>query len=133
KRPDDMSAFPSEERGLNQGFFDVLVATVAKLTFGLLEPLNILMWNSPVLTGAAFLILAAFLWKRVSSWCAVLFLVMITAYPGPLTQVSSLGNGDHHSFEIFLAVLLVLSLAAALRPQSPVGYILMPALILNVF
>jgi asparagine N-glycosylation enzyme membrane subunit Stt3 len=132
-RMDDMSSFPWRERGLNQGFYDILVATISKVSFGLISPRQILTWLAAGLTGFTALLLAYWLARKESPWCAMIFLLMMLAYPGPLTQVANVGNGDHHGWEIFLQTFLMLSLTWTLRSKVPVKYIIAPAFILNLF
>lgn len=116
-RYDPMSAYPGVERGLNQGFYDIFVAGLSKLSFGLVSCKTILLVLSPVLTGLAFCLLGGWLWRSVSPWCGVLFWLTLAAYPGFLAHVSALGNGDHHSFEVFLTTLLILVLHEALKDK----------------
>jgi len=132
-RIDRMSNFPYPERGLNQGGYDVLVATLGKLTFGVLSPRQILTWLAPLLTGLSALMLAVALVKRESLWCGLLFLLLVLCFPGPLSQIASLGNGDHHGWEVFLQTLLLLSLTWALQDRCPVRYSVLPALVLLLF
>lgn len=132
-RNDPMAAYPGIERGLNQGFYDVFVAGLSKLSFGLLSCKAILMGISPILTGLAFGLLGGWLWRAVSPWCGVLFWLCVTAYPGFLIQMAALGNGDHHSFEVFLMTLLVLALHVALKQKSSYLLTIVAALLLQVF
>lgn len=129
-RHDPMSSYPRIERGLNQGFYDVFVATLSKLTFGLVTCKQIIVGISPVLSGLSFCILGGWLWRAVSPWCGVLFWLSILAYPGMMIHVTALGDGDHHAFEIFLANLLILTLHHALKPKASYIKTAVPAAIL---
>jgi asparagine N-glycosylation enzyme membrane subunit Stt3 len=132
-RYDELAYYPGVERGLNQGFYDLTVATVSKLSFGFFTPKMVLLCVSPVLTGLGLLLLAGVLWKRVSPWCGTLFGGFILTYPGPLIQVAALGNGDHHGFEVFLTICLAISLSKALETDSQWYGILVPSLVLFYF
>lgn len=133
KRQDPLSLYPNVERGINQGFYDVTIATVSRCCFGVLTPQQILIWSSPVFGGLAILILGGWLWKRVGAWCGLLFGALICAYPGPLNQIAGLGNGDHHAFEVLLSVLLILTLQESLRSDRTLGWIAVPAFLLYLF
>lgn len=131
-RHDPYSAYPAVETGLNQGLYDVLVATLAKLSFGLLSCKDIMFFLSPTLTALAFCAVGTWLWQTVNPWTGILYWVFICLYPGALVQVSALGNGDHHSFEVCVSTFLVLSLYRALQDSTPLWVIAVPALLLQV-
>lgn len=109
--------FPAGETGLNQSFFDVAVATVAKLT--MLSPNTVLAWSSPVLIALACSWLYLWIAGSAGRRCGALFLLLFLAYPGTLTVLGALGQGDHHAAEIFLAVAVAWSLDRLLRPGCP--------------
>jgi len=132
-RWDPMTSFPHTERGLNQGLYDVMIAAFSKASLGLLGPTTILIWFSPLISGFACLMLAWWLARRATPWCGALFLGFMLMYPGPLKQIALLGNGDHHSFEVFLAVALVISLVECLKDKAPVWWAAAPALLLVAF
>ena len=132
-RVDRMSAFPHKEIGMNQGGYDILIATFSKLSLGLLSPRQILTWIAPLLTGISALILAAALARRETPWCGLIFLVLALSFPGPLSQVASVGNGDHHGWEVFLQTLLLVSLTWSLSDEVPVRSIVAPVLVLLGF
>ncbi|MCA9778959.1 MAG: hypothetical protein KC800_19660, partial [Candidatus Eremiobacteraeota bacterium] len=132
-RIDRMASYPRGEYGMNQGGYDILVATLSKLSLGLLSPRQLLTWLAPFLTGISALLLAAALAKRESPWCGLLFLLLTLSFPGPLSQVAALGNGDHHGWEVFLQTLLLLSLTWSLSDEVPVRYIGAPVLVLLGF
>ena len=117
-RHDFMIGFPQGEVGLNQGFFDVGLATVMKLGGGLLTPQEVLALVSPFcqLVAAA----AGFLWflRRGNQRCAYLFLLFCVLYPGPMKAIAALGHGDHHAFEVMMVMLIAMSLDFFLRPTS---------------
>ncbi len=117
-REDLMVNFPNGEQGLNQGFFDVTVATAVKLSAGLLSPEAALAWVSPLChllaCGLGFL----WFWQRGNERCGYLFLLFCVFYPGPVRIIAALGHGDHHAFEILLAVLVAWSLDYYLRPDT---------------
>lgn len=133
QRLDPLSAFPSVERGLNQGFYDLTVATISKLSLGLLSPLEILIWCAPILFGLAACAIFFWLWRHDRAQTGLLFLLMLLAFPGPIAQVCALGEGDHHAFEIFLATLLFLALDKALAPQSSPRWCLPVAAVTLIF
>lgn len=133
KRMDDMSAYPYLEPGLNQGFFDLFVATLSKLSFGLLTPMTILLWNSPLLSAAAAMLLGGWLWKQGGAWLCTLFFALFLAYPGPLSQVAAYGNGDHHAFELLLAAILILVFDRSFSPQSGPKESALTAFVLFIF
>ena len=130
ERFDKMSYFPTTERGLNQGLYDVLVATLSKLTLETVSPQQVLTWLAATLTGLSALIWGYFLGRKESAWCGLIFLVMIFFFPGPMTQIANVGNGDHHRWELLLQTLLMFSLTWALRGGTPVRYSLVPAALL---
>jgi len=133
-RFDNMSYFPTTERGLNQGLYDILVATLSKMTLETVSPQQVLTWLAATLTGLSALIWAYFLGRKESAWCGLIFLVLIFFYPGPITQIANVGNGDHHGWELFLQTLLMFSLTWALRSGTPVRYSLVPSgLLLLIF
>ena len=129
-RFDNMSYFPTVERGLNQGFYDILVATLSKMTFEAVSPQQILTWLAALLTGFSALVWAYFLSRKESPWCGLVFLLLILSFPGPIAQVANIGNGDHHGWELFLQTFLLFSLTWALRDDAPVRYSLVPAFLL---
>lgn len=131
-RHDPYSAYPSVENGLNQGLYDVMVATLAKLSFGLLSCKDIMFFLSPTLTALAFCTVGAWLWQTVSPWAGILFWTFICLYPGALVQVSALGNGDHHSFEVCMSTFLILSLYRALQDSAPLWAVVVPAILLQI-
>jgi hypothetical protein len=117
-RDDKMTNFPGGERGLNQGFFDVTVATIVKVTGGLLSPLVALAWVSPIcmlLIG-----MLGYLWilGRVNERTAALYLLFLLLYPAPLKAVAAMGHGDHHAAEVLLALLVAWSLEHLLQPET---------------
>lgn len=118
ERPDFMVNFPSGEPGLNQGFFDVGVATLVKMSGGVLTPHLALAWVSPLcqLIAAA----AGFVWflSRGHQLCGYLFLLFCVLYSGPVKANAALGNGDHHAFEIMMVMLTALALDAYLHPTT---------------
>ena len=133
QRLDNMSAYPYLEKGLNQGFFDFAVATISKLSFGLLTPFTILLWNSPLLTGIGSILIGAWLWRQGGPWLCSIFMMLLLAYPGPLSQVAIYGNGDHHAFEVLLAALLALSLSTSFSPAKGPKHSVLAACILFIF
>lgn len=132
-RIDRMSTFPHSERGINQGGYDIFVATLSKLSFGVLSPRQILVWLAPLLTGFSALMIAAALARRETIWCGLLCLLLVLCFPGPLSQVAPVGNGDHHGWEVFLQTSLLLSLTWALQDRKPVRSSVLPAAILLLF
>lgn len=118
ERYDEMSAFPKTERGMNQGFFDLGVATLSKVTGGLISPLQTLTWISPVLAGLALLLIFGWLCRVQSRECGSVFLLLSLAYPASLLSTASAGFGDHHMAELFLALLLVFALDWLLKPET---------------
>lgn len=133
QRHDNMTTFPHVERGINQGLYDVGVAALSKASAGLLSPTQILIWISPLLSGLAYLLLGLWLWHKVAPWCSILFYSGGLLYPGPLIQMASLGNGDHHAYEVFLATVLVLALSRALQTDASYGWTVLSALLLFTF
>ena len=117
-RFDPMTNFPAGEHGLNQGGFDLGVATLSKLSFGLLSPKIILVWISPLCAIVALLWCAAWLSRQAGDRTAGLFLLFSLAYPASLSAVASLGQGDHHAFELLCAVAIAWSLAWLFRPST---------------
>ncbi len=132
-RYDEMSRFPQIERGLNQGFFDLALATVVKATGGLLTAEFLLAWNSALLSGAAILLVAYWLREAGLQRCALGFLLIILAYPGALRYMAALGEGDHHASEVLLAVLCAVSLHFALQPQAKIWLAALAAVPMFVF
>lgn len=132
-RRDPMAAYPSVERGLNQGGYDLTVAGLSKLSFGLISCKLLLMWLSPVLSGLGLCLVGGWLWRALSPWGGLLFWGLSLAYPGPLTSVCAVGNGDHHGYELFLFCLLALSLHYTLQEEVQATRILLPAAVLQMF
>lgn len=118
ERYDEMSAFPETERGMNQGFFDLGVATLTKVSGGLLSPMLILTWISPILAGLAMLWVFAWLCRVQSRECASVFLLLCLAYPANLLSTASAGFGDHHMAELLLTVALVYALDWLLKAET---------------
>ncbi len=117
-RPDPMTNFPHGEIGINQGFFDLSVATVSKISLGLLSPKAILIVISPLCALLALLWCARWLSRESGDLCAGLFLLFSLAYPASLNSVAALGQGDHHAFELFMAVTIAWSLKWLFRPTT---------------
>lgn len=111
-----MAAFPAVEYGRNQGGFDLLLASVAKVSG--LSPALLLAWSSPLLSGLAFLLLAGSLHRRGSSLWALWVLVLALLYPGPLRYYGALGDGDHHALELFLASANLVAIWSLAGPQG---------------
>lgn len=117
-RPDPMTNFPHGEVGINQGFFDLSVAGVSKLSLGLLSPKAILIVISPLCALLAMLWSASWLSREVGDACAGCFLLFSLAYPASLSTVAALGQGDHHVFELLMAVAIAWSLSWLFRPST---------------
>lgn len=117
-RHDTMTNFPKGEYGMNQGFFDLSVATASKLSLGLLSPKIILIWVSPLLALITILWCGRWLSKEVSNECALFFLLFSLAYPASLNSVAALGQGDHHAYELASAAAIAWSLAWLFRPST---------------
>lgn len=133
QRFDRMATFPHEVQGINQGLYDVVVATLSKLSFQTLSPAAILVWFAPLLSGLAALLLAHWLARTESLQCALVFLLLILCFPGALSHVTALGDGDHHGWEVFLQVVLLLSLDWCFKEKRPIVAALVPGLLLGLF
>lgn len=91
--------YPRGERGFNQGLHDLVLALV-DATCG--AP-----WYG-WLTGAVLLLLLFFLVRgRAGEWAGVAAAALMLAYPGHLRIYAGLGNCDHHSTEVLLALAVV--------------------------
>lgn len=114
ERFDLYTNFPDGEVGLNQGFFDVTMATVCKLTG--ISPANVLAWQSPLLIMLVGV--ACYFWIRTaaSARTGATFLLLFCLYPAMLVGLASIGQGDHHAMEVALATLTALALERLLRP-----------------
>ena len=117
-RFDPMTNFPNGEVGLNQGFFDLSVAIISKLSLGLLSPKAILLVISPLCALVVALWCAHWLSREVGDVAAGGFLLLSLAYPGPLNTIAALGQGDHHVFELLLAVAIAWSLKRLFEPAT---------------
>ena len=114
ERMDMMTNFPTGERGLNQSFFDVTMATISKLTG--LAPVVVLAWISPLLMMTVGIWCYLWLSRATNRRCGALFLLFFLLYPGAMTVLAALGQGDHHAAEVFLALSVAWSLDRFLRP-----------------
>ena len=117
-RPDPMTSFPTGETGINQGGFDLAVATLSKISLGLLSPKAILIVISPLCALLACLWVANWLSREAGDLPACLFLLFSLAYPGSLNVVAALGQGDHHAFEVLMAVAIAWSLSWLFRVET---------------
>lgn len=107
--------------------YDVIYATIARVTFGFVPDDGWVIAVASILTplfGSLTPVLGYFLAERVcgrrAGWCAGLLLALIRA----AVQPSALGNVDHHVFEsLFMAVDLLLFVAAldAVETRRSVG------------
>lgn len=118
EREDFLSAFPDKEVGLNQGFFDVGVATMSLLSGGLLTPLGALMIVSPLCLLLTGWIGYGWFLRRRGELTAGLFLLFFLLYLGPLQLIAALGHGDHHAAEVLLALLTAVGLEVLLRRET---------------
>lgn len=116
ERFDAMTNFPNGEVGLNQGFFDVAVATIVKVTS--LKPVIVLAWISPLLILVIGVWGYFWLARGTNRDCAALFLLFLLLYPGPLGVLAALGQGDHHAAEVFLALAVAWSLDRLLQSST---------------
>jgi hypothetical protein len=132
-RVDGLTNFPRGEMGVNQGFFDVTLATAVLLSGRNLSPSAVVAWYSPI----CFLVIGTliYLWLRREGRATEggLFLFLLILYPGPLSFVAALGYGDHHAAEVLLALLVAGSLSWLLQPEIPWGRAPLGALALFFF
>lgn len=141
ERHDYMTNFPAGEKGINQGFFDVLMATIVKMSGGHLSPELVLAWVSPICLLITALII--FIWflrsfkndeqENLGERCGAIFLLFLLLHPGSLAAVATLGQGDHHVVEILLAALVAISLHHLLQPQTSLKAAPLAAFCLFVF
>ncbi len=91
--------YPRGERGFNQGLHDLFLSlalmTCGPLWFGVLMGVLVLL--------LVYLMVAA----AASEWAALGAVALLAAYPGHLRVYASMGNCDHHSTEVLLALAVV--------------------------
>jgi asparagine N-glycosylation enzyme membrane subunit Stt3 len=116
ERFDLYNNFPEGERGLNQGLFDLTMATVCKGTG--LSASTVLAWQSPLLI--VLVGIGCYFWIRevARPRTGAIFLLLYMLYPATLKGLASLGQGDHHALEVTLAALTAWALERLLRPVT---------------
>lgn len=111
--------YPIGERGVNQGFHDLILALGGFAGGGgVSATMAAGAWIS-ILSSALSLLSIFWLAARLAApWAGGLAVALVAFYPGHLRTYLSLGNADHHSTEVLLSLLMILGACACLQSEQ---------------